>query len=97
MATPLQAERGMHDIMPAEGRYYTHLEPIEREMRTICVFTDFVEKEMYTFEERNGDSLSLRPDGTAGCVRAGIEHGRLHNQVQRLWDGGAMFRHERPQ
>lgn len=59
--------------------------------------TDIVEKEMYTFEDRNGDSLSLRPEGTAGCVRAGVEHGLLHNQIQRLWYAGPMFRHERPQ
>jgi histidyl-tRNA synthetase len=59
--------------------------------------TDVVEKEMYTFEDRNGDSLTLRPEGTAGCVRAGIEHGLLYNQEQRLWYVGPMFRHERPQ
>ncbi len=65
--------------------------------RSIGEVTDIVEKEMYTFEDRNGDSLTLRPEGTAGCVRAGIEHGLLHNQIQRLWYQGAMFRHERPQ
>ncbi len=65
--------------------------------RSIGEVTDIVEKEMYTFEDRNGDSLTLRPEGTAGCVRAGIENGLLHNQVQRLWYQGAMFRHERPQ
>src|SRR3569623_113625 len=65
--------------------------------RTIGDVTDIVEKEMYTFVDRNGDSLSLRPEGTAGCVRAGIEQGLLHNQVQRLWYAGGMFRHERPQ
>ncbi len=65
--------------------------------RSIGDVTDIVEKEMYTFEDRNGDLLSLRPEGTAGCVRAGIEHGLLHNQVQRLWYKGPMFRHERPQ
>ncbi|MFO8153363.1 histidine--tRNA ligase [Thioalkalivibrio sp.] len=65
--------------------------------RSIGDVTDIVEKEMYTFEDRNGDLLSLRPEGTAGCVRAGIEHGLLHNQVQRLWYLGPMFRHERPQ
>ncbi|MCX7120485.1 MAG: histidine--tRNA ligase [Gammaproteobacteria bacterium] len=59
--------------------------------------TDVVEKEMYTFEDRNGDSLSLRPEGTASCVRAGVEHGLLYNQIQRLWYMGPMFRHERPQ
>ncbi len=65
--------------------------------RSIGEVTDIVEKEMYTFEDRNGDSLTLRPEGTAGCVRAGIEHGLLHNQVQRVWYAGPMFRHERPQ
>lgn len=65
--------------------------------RAVGEVTDIVEKEMYTFEDRNGDSLSLRPEGTAGCVRAGIQHGLLHNQQQRLWYTGPMFRHERPQ
>jgi histidyl-tRNA synthetase len=65
--------------------------------RTIGEVTDIVEKEMYTFEDRNGDSLTLRPEGTAGCVRAGIENGLLYNQIQRLWYTGPMFRHERPQ
>jgi histidyl-tRNA synthetase len=65
--------------------------------RTIGHATDIIEKEMYTFTDRNGVSLSLRPEGTAGCVRAGIEHGLFYNQVQRLWYMGPMFRHERPQ
>ena len=65
--------------------------------RSIGENTDIVEKEMYTFADRNGDSLSLRPEGTASCVRAGIQHGLLHNQVRRLWYMGPMFRHERPQ
>jgi histidyl-tRNA synthetase len=65
--------------------------------RAIGEVTDIVEKEMYTFDDRNGDSLTLRPEGTAGCVRACIENGLLHNQTQRLWYRGAMFRHERPQ
>ncbi|MAV30468.1 MAG: histidine--tRNA ligase [Cycloclasticus sp.] len=65
--------------------------------RSIGEVTDIVEKEMYTFEDRNGDSLSLRPEGTASCVRAGLEHGLFYNQVQRLWYQGPMFRHERPQ
>ena len=65
--------------------------------RSIGEVTDIVEKEMYTFEDRNGDSLTLRPEGTASCVRAGIQHGLLHNQQQRLWYIGPMFRHERPQ
>ncbi len=65
--------------------------------RSIGEVTDIVEKEMYTFADRNGDSLTLRPEGTAGCVRAAIEHGLLYNQLQRLWYLGPMFRHERPQ
>ncbi|AEW44689.1 histidyl-tRNA synthetase [Serratia symbiotica str. 'Cinara cedri'] len=65
--------------------------------RALGEVTDVVEKEMYTFNDRNGDSLTLRPEGTAGCVRAGIEHGLLHNQEQRLWYIGPMFRYERPQ
>lgn len=65
--------------------------------RSIGDATDIVEKEMYTFEDRNGDSLTLRPEGTAGTVRAGIQHGLFHNQQQRLWYIGPMFRHERPQ
>ncbi|MEE3663140.1 histidine--tRNA ligase [Brenneria sp. g21c3] len=65
--------------------------------RAIGEVTDVVEKEMYTFEDRNGDSLTLRPENTASCVRAGIEHGILYNQEQRLWYIGPMFRHERPQ
>ena len=65
--------------------------------RSIGEVTDIVEKEMYTFEDRNGDSLTLRPEGTASCVRAAMQHGLLHNQIQRLWYTGPMFRHERPQ
>ncbi len=65
--------------------------------RSIGEVTDIVEKEMYTFDDRNGDSLTLRPEGTAGCVRAAMENGLLHNQTQRLWYQGPMFRHERPQ
>lgn len=65
--------------------------------RSIGEVTDIVEKEMYTFEDRNGDSLTLRPEGTASCVRAGNEHGLIYNQQQRLWYMGPMFRHERPQ
>ena len=70
--------------------------------RAIGEVTDVVEKEMYTFSDRERDGeevtlLTMRPEGTAGCVRAGIEHGILHNQEQRLWYIGPMFRHERPQ
>jgi len=65
--------------------------------RSIGEQTDIVEKEMYTFTDNNGDSLTLRPEATASCVRAGNEHGLLYNQTQRLWYLGPMFRHERPQ
>ena len=65
--------------------------------RSIGASTDIIEKEMYSFEDRNGEGLSLRPEGTAGCVRAGIEHGLLYNQEQRLWYMGPLFRYERPQ
>jgi len=65
--------------------------------RSIGEVTDIVEKEMYTFLDRNQESLTLRPEGTACCVRAAMEHGLLHNQVQRLWYSGPFFRHERPQ
>ena len=65
--------------------------------RSIGEVTDIVEKEMYSFDDRNGDNLSLRPEGTAGCVRAADQHGLLYNQQQRLWYQGPMFRHERPQ
>ncbi len=65
--------------------------------RSIGEATDIVEKEMYIFTDRNNDSLTLRPEGTAVCVRAGIEHGLFYNQMQRLWYLGPMFRHERPQ
>jgi histidyl-tRNA synthetase len=73
------------------------VEKTELFKRTIGEATDIVEKEMYTFQDRNEDSLTLRPEGTAGCVRAGIEHGLLYNQIQRLWYLGPYFRHERPQ
>jgi histidyl-tRNA synthetase len=73
------------------------VEKTELFKRSIGEVTDIVEKEMYTFADRNGDILTLRPEGTAPCVRAGIQNGLLHNQVQRLWYMGPMFRHERPQ
>ena len=73
------------------------VEQTELFKRSIGEVTDIVEKEMYTFEDRNGDSLTLRPEGTACCVRAAEQHGLLFNQTQRLWYQGPMFRHERPQ
>ena len=72
------------------------VEKTELFKRSIGEVTDIVEKEMYTFDDRNGDSLTLRPEGTAGCVRAAMQNGML-NQTQRLWYMGPMFRHERPQ
>ena len=73
------------------------LEATQLFKRSIGEVTDIVEKEMYTFVDRNGGSLSLRPEGTASCVRAAEQHGLLHNQTQRLWYMGPMYRHERPQ
>ena len=73
------------------------VEKTELYRRSIGDNTDIVSKEMYSFDDRNEKSLTLRPEGTAGCVRAGIEHGLFHNQTQRLWYVGPMFRHERPQ
>lgn len=73
------------------------VEKTELFKRSIGEVTDIVEKEMYTFDDRNGDSLTLRPEGTACCVRACLQNGLLYNQQQRLWYMGPMFRHERPQ
>ncbi|GGX38444.1 histidine--tRNA ligase [Saccharospirillum salsuginis] len=73
------------------------VEPTALFERGVGEHTDIVEKEMYTFDDRGGDSLTLRPEGTAGCVRAALQNGLLHNQVQRLWYQGPMFRYERPQ
>ncbi|PIZ03410.1 MAG: histidine--tRNA ligase [Gammaproteobacteria bacterium CG_4_10_14_0_8_um_filter_38_16] len=85
------AQYGYHEIR------FPILEQTKLFKRSVGEATDIVEKEMYTFDDRNGDSLSMRPEGTAGCVRAGIEHGLLYNQIQRMWYMGPMFRHERPQ
>jgi len=73
------------------------LERTELYRRSIGESTDLVEKEMYSFDDRNGDSLTLRPEATAGIVRAGLSHGLFHNQQQKLWCSGPMFRHEKPQ
>lgn len=93
-------ERVCRETFAAYGYQPIRLPLLERTelfTRAVGEVTDIVEKEMYTFEDRGGDSVSLRPEGTAGCVRAGIEHGLLHNQVQRFWYAGPMFRYERPQ
>jgi histidyl-tRNA synthetase len=95
-----KAERILKDVVMRYGYHeirFPIVESTELFVRVIGEVTDIVEKEMYTFSDRNGDSLTLRPEGTAGCVRAALEQGLLHNQIQRLWYQGPMFRHERPQ
>ncbi len=95
-----KAEETVKRVISAYGYSEVRMPIVEQThlfSRAIGEVTDVVEKEMYTFEDRNGDSLTLRPEGTAGCVRAGIENGLLYNQEQRLWYIGPMFRHERPQ
>jgi len=94
------AEDTIRAVLDAYGFREIRLPIVEKTelfKRSIGEVTDIVEKEMYTFEDRNGSSLTLRPEGTAGCVRACIQHGLTHNQVRRLWYTGPMFRHERPQ
>ncbi|WP_333876807.1 histidine--tRNA ligase [Methylobacter sp.] len=100
--TPLwqYAEQCIREVLGAYGYSEIRLPIVEKTelfKRSIGEVTDIVEKEMYTFDDRNGDSLTLRPEGTAGCLRACLEHGLLHNQVHRLWYYGPMYRHERPQ
>lgn len=118
MSKPIQAIRGMNDILPIETAQWQQVETVLRQTvasygyseirfpiveftdlfkRSVGEVTDIVEKEMYTFDDRNGDSLSLRPEGTAVCVRAANQGALLYNQQQRLWYTGPMFRHERPQ
>ncbi|GFO72409.1 histidyl-tRNA synthetase [Bathymodiolus japonicus methanotrophic gill symbiont] len=93
-------EQHIREVLGAYGYQEIRLPIVEKTelfKRSIGEVTDIVEKEMYTFDDRNGDSLTLRPEGTAGCVRACLEHGLLHNQTHRLWYFGQMFRYERPQ
>lgn len=93
-------EETIKDILSQYGYQEIRLPIVEKTelfKRSIGDNTDIVSKEMYSFEDRNDSSLTLRPEGTAGCVRAGIEHGLFHNKTQRLWYTGPMFRHERPQ
>ncbi|MGH8632041.1 MAG: histidine--tRNA ligase, partial [Burkholderiales bacterium] len=119
MTQPIQAVRGMNDVLPAESPLWEFFEDSVRDwlsqygyrgirmpvlektelfVRSIGVVTDIVEKEMYTFvDQLNGESLTLRPEGTASCVRAAIEHNLLYHGPQRLYYTGPMFRHERPQ
>lgn len=93
-------ESKLHELMATYGYQeirFPMLEPTTLFSRSVGENTDIVAKEMYTFSDRNGESLTLRPEGTAGCVRAGLEHGILFKQIQRLWYMGPMFRYERPQ
>ncbi len=95
-----EVEAVLNGILDAHGYQELRTPIVESTQlfaRSIGQDTDIVSKEMYTFEDRNGDSLTLRPEGTACAVRAGIENGLLYNQQQRLWYRGPMFRHERPQ
>ena len=92
--------RTADDVFAAYGYSEVRLPLLEKTelfKRAIGEVTDVVEKEMFTFQDREGDSLTLRPEATASLVRMGLEHGLLHNQQQRLWTWGPMFRHERPQ
>lgn len=92
-------EKALKDVLAGYGYQeirFPIVEKTELFSRSIGEVTDIVEKEMYTFADRNGDKLTLRPEGTAGCVRAAMQNGML-NQTQRLWYMGPMFRHERPQ
>lgn len=100
--TPLwqYAENIIREVLGSYGYQEIRLPIVEKTelfKRSIGEVTDIVEKEMYTFDDRNGDSLTLRPEGTAGCLRACLEHGLLNGQTHRLWYYGPMYRHERPQ
>ena len=93
-------ERVVREVLESYGYREIRLPVVEKTelfKRSIGDTTDIVEKEMYTFVDRSEESLTLRPEATAGMVRAGLTHGLLYNQVQRLWCVGPMFRHERPQ
>jgi histidyl-tRNA synthetase len=95
-----QLERAARDIFAQYGYREIRLPLLERTelfKRSIGEFTDIVEKEMYTFRDRGDDSLTLRPEATAGIVRACMSNGLLHNQRQKVWLMGPMFRYERPQ
>jgi histidyl-tRNA synthetase len=118
-ATPLQAVRGMNDVLPDEAALWERFEAVVRRVLTLYGYrnlrvpiveptplfvraigeaTDVVEKEMYTFDDRlSGESLTLRPEATAGIVRAAIEHNLCYDRPHRVWLAGPMFRHERPQ
>ena len=93
-------ESTAEEIFEAYGYQRIRIPVMERTelfSRSIGETTDIVQKEMYTFEDRNGSSVTLRPEATAGIIRAGLSNGLFHNQQQKLWCSGPMFRHERPQ
>ena len=93
-------ETVVRDIVQSYGYAEIRLPIVEQTelfRRSIGEVTDIVEKEMYTFLDRNGESLTMRPEATASVVRAGITNGLLHNQKQKLWTSGPMFRYEKPQ
>lgn len=95
-----EVEATLRDLMRAYGYHEIRLPIVESTplfKRAIGEVTDIVEKEMYSFLDRGNESLTLRPEGTAGCVRAALEHSLTYNQTQRLWYTGPMFRYERPQ
>lgn len=93
-------ESAAAEIFEAYGYRRIRIPAMERTelfSRSIGETTDIVQKEMYTFEDRNGSSVTLRPEATAGIVRAGLSNGLFHNQQQKLWCSGPMFRYEKPQ
>ncbi len=95
-----RVESALHGVLRAYGYREIRVPLLERTelfKRSIGEVTDIVEKEMYTFDDRNGMSITLRPEATAGIVRAAIENGLLHNQRHKLWCAGPMFRYEKPQ
>ncbi|MFQ6005260.1 MAG: histidine--tRNA ligase [Woeseia sp.] len=93
-------ESAVRDVIESYGYREMRLPVLEQTelfRRSIGEVTDIVEKEMYTFHDRNDESLTMRPEATAGMVRAGIQHGLFHNKRQKLWTAGPMFRYEKPQ
>lgn len=95
-----KVENAVKSVVSAYGYNEVRMPIVEETnlfSRAVGEETDVVSKEMYTFEDRNGDSLTLRPEGTAGCVRSCIQNSLINRDEQRLWYMGPMFRHERPQ
>jgi histidyl-tRNA synthetase len=93
-------EQTVNQVLTGYGYQQIRLPVVEKTElfeRSLGETTDIVSKEMYTFADKSGEMLTLRPEGTASCVRAGLEHGLFQNPALRLWYTGPMFRHERPQ